>query len=45
MRSLLYWLARLIGDANAIKRGRIGRRIGRRTAGRLTGKLLNVLFK
>ena len=26
------WLARLIGDANAVRRGRVGRRIARRTA-------------
>ena len=44
-RGLLYWLARLLGDANAVKRGRVGRRIGRRAAGKLTGRGLGRLFR
>ncbi|MDQ2068978.1 hypothetical protein [Natronospira bacteriovora] len=44
-RGLLYWLARLLGDVNAVKRGRVGRRIGRRAAGRLTGRGLGRLFR
>lgn len=38
MRSILYLLARLLGDANAIKRGRVARRVARRGAGRAVGK-------
>jgi len=38
LRSLLYWLARFMGDVNAVKKGRVGRRIGRRAAGRWTGR-------
>ena len=44
-RSFLYWLARLLGDINAIQKGRVGRRIGRRVAGRMTGRALWKLFK
>ena len=44
-RSFLYWLARLLGDVNAVRRGRVGRRIGRRIAGKWTGRGLGRLFK
>lgn len=44
MRSLLYLLARLLGDANAISKGRVSRRIGRRAAGRVTGSWLRNIF-
>ena len=37
-RSFLYTLAKLLGDVNAVKKGRVGRRIGRRVAGRVVGK-------
>lgn len=45
MRSFLYWLARLLGDVNAVKKGRVGRRVARRAAGRATGKGLGKLFR
>jgi hypothetical protein len=45
IRSLLYWLARVLGDVSAAKRGRVGKRIGRRIAGRATGHGLRNLFK
>ena len=41
----LYWLARLLGDINAERRGRVGRRVARRAAGRATGRGLGKLFK
>ena len=44
-RSLLYTLAKLLGDINAVKKGRVGRRIGRRVVGRATGKGLGKLFR
>jgi hypothetical protein len=44
-RGFLYKLGRLLGDLNAIQKGRIGRRIERRVAGRMTGRLLRKLFK
>ncbi|WP_165492287.1 hypothetical protein [Egibacter rhizosphaerae] len=45
MRSLLYKIARLMGDYQAVKKGRVGRRVGRRVAGRATGKGLGKLFR
>lgn len=44
MRNLLYKLAKLMGDANAVAKGNVGRRVGRRVAGRATGKGLGKLF-
>jgi hypothetical protein len=45
LRSFLYMFARLLGDVNAVKRGRVGRRVGRRVAGRATGRGLGRLFR
>lgn len=45
MRNLLYKLARIMGDVNAVKKGKVTRRIGRRAAGRATGKGLGKIFK
>jgi hypothetical protein len=45
VRSTLYLIARLMGDYNAVKKGRVGRRIGRRVTGRYTGRMLGRLFK
>lgn len=45
MRTLLYTLARLLGDVNAVKRGTVGKRIGRRLAGKATGRGLGRLFR
>jgi len=44
-RSLLYSLARGMGDVNAVKKGKVGRRVARRGAGKLTGRGLGKLFK
>ena len=38
IRSLLYLVAKLLGDANAIKKNKVGRRIVRRGAGKIVGK-------
>ena len=40
IRSLLYWLARLLGDVNAVRRGRIGQRVARRVAGKAAGRAM-----
>lgn len=45
VRSVLYGTARVLGDVQAVRRGRIAQRIGRRLAGRFTGRLLNRLFR
>lgn len=44
-RSWLYRTARLLGDVDAVKKGRTGRRVGRRVAGRGTGRLLRRLLR
>ena len=44
-RGFLYTLARLLGDANAVKKGKVGRRVARRGAGKVTGRGLGKLFK
>ncbi|MEX1021563.1 MAG: hypothetical protein WD058_00310 [Dehalococcoidia bacterium] len=45
VRGWLYLVAKLMGDANAVKKGRVGRRVGRRIAGKTTGRLLGRLFR
>jgi hypothetical protein len=44
-RGLLYQLARLLGDVNAVQKGKVGRRVVRRAAGKQTGRALGRLFK
>jgi hypothetical protein len=43
-RCWLYLISRLMGDANAVKRGRVGRFSGRRVAGKVTGRAFRKLF-
>ena len=45
LRSSLYTIARLMGDANAVKKGKVGKRVARRAAGKATGRSLGKLFK
>jgi len=45
MRSFLYFLAKLLGDMNAITKGKIGKRVTRRLAGKITNRGMNRLFK
>ncbi len=40
IRSSFYGLARLLGDLNAIQKGRIGKRIVRRVVGKGIGRML-----
>ena len=44
-RSLLYGLAKVLGDVQAVRTGRVGRRVARRVVGRGTGRLLGKLFR
>jgi len=44
-RGILYGVAKLLGDVNAVRKGTIGKRIARRAAGKATGRLLGKLFK
>lgn len=45
LRSLLYFVVRLLGDARAVQSGRVGRRVARRAAGKMTGRALRRLFR
>lgn len=45
IRSTLYKAAKLMGDANAVKKGKVPKRIARRTAGKIAGRALGKLFK
>ena len=45
LRGFLYLLAKLMGDVNAIQKGKVGRRIARRIAGKVTGRALGRLFR
>ena len=37
--------AKLMGDYNAVKKGKVGKRAGRRVAEKATGKAMRKLFK
>ena len=50
-RSFLYWLARLLGDVQAVRQSArrrslrpIAKRVGRRLAGKATGRTLGRIF-
>jgi hypothetical protein len=44
-RGWLYWLARIMGDVNAVKRGRVGaNRAPDALPGRVTGRAFRRLF-
>ncbi|MDA1475255.1 hypothetical protein [Bacillus changyiensis] len=45
IRSAMYKSGKILGDVNAVKKGKVGKRIARRAAGKTTGKLLGKLFK
>jgi hypothetical protein len=40
----LYGLARVLGDLNAVQKGKVGRRVGRRLYGKGSGRLARRLF-
>lgn len=45
IRSFLYFIARILGDINAVQKGKMGQRIGRRVSGKILGRLLRKIFK
>ena len=45
LRSLLYTLARSLGNLQAVRRGRVGRRIARVAVGRILGRFLARMFR
>jgi len=42
-RSLLYTAAKVLGDVEAVKKGKVGKRAKNRILGKLAGKLLGKL--
>lgn len=38
IRTVLYKLAKILGDVNAVKRGRIKQRVRNRAVGKITGR-------
>lgn len=45
VRGLLYRLARLLGDVNAVEKGKVPQRVERRVVGRFMGRILGKLFR
>jgi hypothetical protein len=45
LRGLLYRLARLLGDVNAVEKGKVPQRVERRLVGRFTARILGKLFR
>jgi len=43
-RSILYRIARILGDVNAVQKGKVGRRIARRVVGKAAGRGMRKLF-
>lgn len=41
LRKVLYTSAKVLGDVNAIKIGKVGKRVQRRVAGKIAGKVLS----
>jgi len=44
-RSILYRIARILGDVNAVQKGKVGRRIARRVVGKAAGRGMRKLFR
>ena len=44
-RGFLYKIARIMGDVNSVKKGKVGKRVARRAVGKVTGRGLGKLFK
>jgi hypothetical protein len=45
IRSILYGSAKALGDVDAVRKGRVGKRIKSRILGRIAGKILGRLNK
>lgn len=43
LRSALYTTAKVLGDVDAVKKGKVGKRAKNRVLGKLTGRLLRKL--
>lgn len=45
IRAMLYAVAKLLGDINAVRRGTVGKRVARRAAGKVAGRTLRRLIR
>lgn len=45
LRAALYRLARIAGDVQAVKSGKVEKRVERRIAGKFTARILGKLFR
>ena len=45
IRSLLYRLARILGDISAVSKDKIGKRVTRKITGKATGRVFKKLFR
>lgn len=45
VRSWLYFFTKILGDVNAVKRGRVRQRIQNRLVGRTTARILGKLWR
>jgi len=45
VRNVLYNSAKVLGDVNAVQRGKIPQRIGRRIAGKYASRIMNNIFR
>lgn len=43
IRSLLYTTAKVLGDVDAVKKGKVGKRVKKRVLGKIAGRLLGKL--
>lgn len=43
IRSLLYSTAKVLGDVDAVKKGKVGKRVKKRVLGKIAGRLLGKL--
>jgi len=41
LRTFLYWLAKILGDVNAVKRGTVMKRAKNRVLGKILGRLFS----
>ena len=45
VRSILYALAKLLGDVNAVVKGKVKQCVARRVVGKVTGRVFSKWFK
>ena len=45
IRGILYGTAKLLGDINAVNKGKVGQRIERRILGKIAGRIMGKIFR